>query len=420
MGINFREVLSLKALILAAGESTRMRPLTANKPKPLLPVAGKPFLEHTINSLKNSGIKEIVLLIGWRSEKLQEYFGTGKRLGVKIDYAHQTARYGTAHAIGTARKHFTKPFLCLNGDILTTNELVKGLLGFYDKNKSTTMALAEVPNPSGFGVVEIEKNKIKRIVEKPKEHIGNLVNAGVYIFSPKIFDAVDKTELSPRGEYEITDAMEILMDKMAHTIYGYKLTVPWLDICMPWHLLNANELLLEGITGQNLGTMEKYVTLTGPVQIGKNSMIRNGSYIIGPVVIGENCDIGPNCYIRPNTSIGNNCRIGNAVEVKNTIVMDHSNIPHHNYVGDSIIGENCNLGSGTKVANLRLDNKNVYTIVRGERIETDRMKLGVIMGDNVKTGVNSVINIGTVIGENSLIGPGAIVSGAIAPNSINY
>lgn len=410
----------MKALILAAGESTRMRPLTANKPKPLLPVAGKPFLEHTLISLKNSGIKDIVLLIGWRSDQLQVHFGSGKRLGINIEYVHQTERFGTAHAVGTARKHFNKPFLCLNGDILTTDELVKGILGFYKKHKSTLMALAEVPNPSGFGVVEMDKNKVNRIIEKPKKNIGNLINAGIYLFTPKIFDAVDNTPMSPRGEYEITDSLELLIKKMNHPVYGYKLTTPWLDICMPWHLLTANELLMKTIKNKNLGTIQKYATIEGPVHIGKNSIIRNGSYIIGPVIIGENCDIGPNCYIRPSTSIGSNCKVGNAVEVKNSIIMNNSNVPHHNYVGDSIIGENCNLGSGTKVANLRLDNKNIYAIVKGERIETDRRKLGVIMGDNVKTGVNSVINIGTVIGENSLIGPGAIVSGAIAPNSINY
>ncbi|WP_455393321.1 bifunctional sugar-1-phosphate nucleotidylyltransferase/acetyltransferase [[Eubacterium] cellulosolvens] len=410
----------MKALILAAGESTRMRPLTANIPKPLLPIAGKPFLEHTFINLKNAGIKDIVLLIGWRSERFQEYFGTGEKWGIKINYAHQTSRNGTAHAIGTARKHFNKPFLCMNGDVIITNDMIKGIMTTFKKYNSTVMALAEVNDPTGLGVVELEKNKVTRIIEKPMKPKSNLINAGIYIFSEKIFDAVDKTPLSPRGEYEITDALEILMNKISHTVYGYILKTPWLDISMPWHLLNANELLMQNLKGNNKGKVEKFATLEGPVQIGKGSVIRNGSYIIGPVIIGEDCDIGPNCYIRPSTSIGNKCKIGNAVEVKNCIIMNNSNIPHHNYVGDSIIGENCNLGSGTKVANLRLDNKNIYTIVKGERVETNRRKLGVIMGDNVKTGVNSVINIGTVIGENSLIGPGAIASGAIAPNSIYY
>jgi bifunctional UDP-N-acetylglucosamine pyrophosphorylase/glucosamine-1-phosphate N-acetyltransferase len=160
--------------------------------------------------------------------------------------------------------------------------------------------------------------------------------------------------------------------------------------------------------------------LIGNVKIGKGTIIKNGSYIVGPVVIGENSDIGPNCLIRPSTTIGNKCKVGNAVEIKNSILMDNSNVPHHNYVGDSIIGSNCNLGSGTKVANLRLDDKNIKAVVKGEIVDTGRRKLGVIMGDNVKTGINSTINMGTIIGENTFIGPGAIVKGTIAPNSVIY
>jgi bifunctional UDP-N-acetylglucosamine pyrophosphorylase/glucosamine-1-phosphate N-acetyltransferase len=410
----------LKALILAAGESTRMRPLTAHIPKPLLLVAGKPFLEHTILNLKKAGIKDILILIGWHSDRISDYFGDGKRLGVKIQYLHQTERSGTAHAIGLAQKKFSDKFLCINGDIIISVEQVKGILNYQKRVKSSVMALAKVEDPTGLGVVQLEDQKIKKIIEKPKKKIGDLINAGIYLFKPLIFKAIDKTQISIRGEYEITDTIELLGSEMNHPVYGYQLQGTWLDISMPWHLLNANEILMKSLTAKNLGTIQKYATIEGPVQVGKGSVIRNGSYIIGPVIIGENCTIGPNCLIRPYTNIGDNCKIGNAVEVKNSIVMNNSNVPHHNYVGDSIIGENCNLGSGTKVANLRLDNKNIYTFVRGERIETNRTKLGVIMGDNVKTGINSIINIGTVIGENSQIGPGAIASGSIAPNSTIY
>ncbi len=410
----------MKAFILAAGESTRMRPLTANIPKPLLLVAGKPFLEHAITSLKKAGIKDIMILIGWRSDRLQEYFGDGSDFGVSINYIHQNERYGTAHAIGTARQYFKKPFLCFNGDVLVTDGVVNGILRSYKKHRSPIMALANVLDPTGLGVVEVEKNKVKHIIEKPKTNIGNLINAGLYLFDEKIFDAVDKTPLSVRGEYEITDAIEIMITKMSHPVFVYELKDQWLDISMPWHLLNANEILMKTTTTKNEGTIQKFTTLEGVVRVGKGTVIRNGSYIIGPVIIGKDCVIGPNCLIRGNTSIGNNCKIGNAVEVKNSIIMSNTNVPHHSYVGDSILGEHCNLGSGTKVANLRLDNKNIYTFVKGERVETNRRKLGVIMGDHVKTGVNSVINIGTVIGENSQLGPGAIASGAIAPNSIIY
>ncbi|GAI31184.1 unnamed protein product, partial [marine sediment metagenome] len=126
----------------------------------------------------------------------------------------------------------------------------------------------------------------------------------------------------------------------------------WLDLSYPWDLLPANESLLAGIKSQNLGEIEDNTVLKGAVSIGKDTVVRSGSYIVGPVIIGQDCDIGPNCYIRPHTSIGDNCHVGAAVEVKNSIIMRGSKIPHHNYVGDSIIGEECNFGSGTKIANL--------------------------------------------------------------------
>ena len=153
--------------------------------------------------------------------------------------------------------------------------------------------------------------------------------------------------------------------------------------------------------------------MKGAVAIGENTVIRSGSYIVGPVIIGQNCDIGPNCYIRPCTAIGDNCHIGSAVEVKNSIIMRGSKLPHHNYVGDSIIGEDCNFGAGTKIANLRLDKKEIWVA----DINTGRRKLGAIIGDRVETGINASINVGSIIGNNTFIGPGALASGIILPNS---
>jgi NDP-sugar pyrophosphorylase family protein len=155
------------------------------------------------------------------------------------------------------------------------------------------------------------------------------------------------------------------------------------------------------------------VVMKGKVSIGQYTVVRSGSYIVGPVIIGQDCAIGPNCYIRPYTSIGDGCHIGSAVEVKNSIIMKDSKIPHHNYVGDSIIGEECNFGAGTKIANLRFDKKNI----RIAGIDTKRRKLGAIIGDRVETGINAGINVGSIIGNNTQIGPGAIVSGVISPDS---
>ena len=162
-----------------------------------------------------------------------------------------------------------------------------------------------------------------------------------------------------------------------------------------------------------MGEVEENVVMKGVVSIGENTVVRSGSYILGPVIIGQDCDIGPNCCIRPFTAIGDNCHIGNAVEVKNSIIMKGSKIPHHNYVGDSIIGEDCNLGAGTKIANLRLDKKEIWVA----NIDTKRRKLGTIIGDKVEIGINTSINVGSIIGNDTHIGPGAIVSGVISPNS---
>jgi bifunctional UDP-N-acetylglucosamine pyrophosphorylase/glucosamine-1-phosphate N-acetyltransferase len=238
-----------------------------------------------------------------------------------------------------------------------------------------------------------------------------MANAGLYLFTPDIFDAIAQTSKSPRGEYEITDSLQLLIDNGHHI--SYQEIDYWLDLSYPCDLLSANESILAETKAQNLGEVQKNVVTDDKVSIGKNTIVRSGSYIVGPVMIGQDCDIGPNCYIRPYTSIGDNCRIGSAVEVKNCIIMKGSKIPHHNYIGDSIIGEGCNLGAGTKIANLRLDKKTVTIAGTDSR----RRKLGAIIGDKVETGINASINVGSMIGNNTHIGPGAIASGIISPDS---
>ncbi len=407
----------MKAFILAAGEGTRMRPLTANIPKPLLPVAGRPFLQHVLEALKGNGISDVLILIGWRGKRIKERFGKGID-GMNIEYIEQKQRLGTAHAISMAKEHMDSDFLCVNGDVVISQQSIRGLLKFYEKHRDTILTLVNVPNPWDFGVVELDDENVVRITEKPSKPKTNLINAGMYIFTQEIFDVIEKTEKSPRGEYEITDSIQMLIDK--NKVYGHVLKEEWVDVGKPWDLLSANEILLRNLEEKIEGNVQPHATMVGNVQIGKGSEIKNGAYIVGPVIIGDNCEIGPNCLIRPSTYIGDDCKIGNAVEVKNSIIMEHSKIPHQSYVGDSIIGERCNLGAGTKTANLRLDEKNIHIYLNGKAIDTGRKKLGMIMGDDVKTGINSSIDVGTIIGEGTFIGPGAIVSGVIAPKSKLY
>jgi UDP-N-acetylglucosamine diphosphorylase / glucose-1-phosphate thymidylyltransferase / UDP-N-acetylgalactosamine diphosphorylase / glucosamine-1-phosphate N-acetyltransferase / galactosamine-1-phosphate N-acetyltransferase len=298
-------------------------------------------------------------------------------------------------------------FLMSNGDVVINRQDIQHLL----EHSGNVMSVIELSEVYGMGVIEGEAGKVTRIHEKTANPPSHLANAGLYLFNAEIFDAIDKTEKSSRGEYEITDSIQILINT-SRTV-SYHIINEWLDLTYPWQLLSANERQMASMEPRCAGEIEPNAVIKGAVTIGQGTVVRSGAYIVGPVIIGQNCDIGPNCYIRPSTAIANNCHIGAAVEVKNSIVMSGTKIPHFNYVGDSVIGENCNLGAGTKVANLRLDKSNIII----NEVDTKRRKLGAIIGDGVETGINSCINVGTLIGNNTFIGPGALAHGTIAPGS---
>lgn len=398
----------MKCVILAAGEGKRMHPLTFTRPKVMLPIAGKPILEWNLLNAKGAGLKEFIFVVGYKSEMVRNYFGNGEKWKVKIEYVNQGKALGTAHAIGMAEK-FVDDFIVLCGDTIFGKNDIKNIV-----KKGTKMGLVEVENAKDYGIVEIKEKQIVKIYEKIEIPFSNVINAGIYHFNKKIFGFIRKTEKSPRGEFEITDSINMLVKK--EKMDGVFLK-EWRDVVYSWNLLDANEELLKKIGIKIEGTVEKNVTILGNVVAGKNSRIMSGSYIEGPAIIGNDCKIGPNCYIRPYTSIGNGCHVGNACEVKNSIIMDNSNVPHQNYVGDSVIGQNCNLGAGSKVANLRLDKKNIKVVLNGKKLDTKRRKLGIVTGDNVQTGINSMMNVGTMIGNDVFIGPGTIVTGEIKPNT---
>ncbi len=405
----------MKALVLAAGEGKRMGPLTENRPKPMLPVAGKPFLEHTINALKEAGVTDITILTGYHGVSIKEYFGDGSVLGVKIKYVVQPQRLGTAHAVGMAKNVIDGPFICLNGDVIVGSDLLKGLIKRFNDTGKTLMTLIEVDDPSRFGLVKVNGNKVERIIEKSGQTTKGLINGGIYLFSPDIFDAINRTPLSPRGEYEITHSLEIIM--MEDEVRSMIPDEPWVDIGSPWDLLNAHEIHMKDIEEEIEGTIEDNVQIKGTIILKKGAIIKSGSYLEGNIIVDEGAVIGPNAYVRGNTYLGKGSKVGASSEVKNSIIMSGSNIPHHNYVGDSIIGYDCNLGSGTKVANLRLDNGTIRVTLKGKKVDTGRRKLGVIIGDDVKTGINATMDPGTIIFSGSRIGPGTHASGTIGKNS---
>jgi len=395
----------LKAVILAAGQGTRMGPLTRNTPKVMLPIANKPLLYHVIKSAHDAGIRDFVLVVGYGEQIIKEYFKDGSDMGVRIEYVHQEKQLGTADAVGSVEGMVNERFLVLNGDIIVSAAHIKMLIGC---RSDVVLTARHVDNPCEYGVLEIQEKKVLRIIEKPKNPPTNLANAGIYVFPLSIFDAIHKTGISVRKEYEITDSLQMLIDE-GEDVGFLTLCDKWMDIGKPWELLEANEYFLSNLQPAIKGEVEPFATLKGSVSVGEGTIIRNGSYIIGPVIIGNDCDIGPNCYIRPGTSIGDNVRIGNAVEIKSSIIMKSTHIGHLSYVGDSIIAERCNFGAGTKVANLRHDAKTIRVMLKGKLMDSGRRKLGTIMGDDVHTGINSMINVGAVIESKTMIAPGELV-----------
>ncbi|MFC1691239.1 bifunctional sugar-1-phosphate nucleotidylyltransferase/acetyltransferase [Nanoarchaeota archaeon] len=394
-----------QAVILAAGKSTRTYPLTLTRPKPLLKIANKTILQHNIEQLVGL-VNEVILVVGYKKEMIKKEIANIKKqlkLGkkIKFTFVNQTQQLGTGHALKSVKNKIKGKFLLIGGDdLFDKKDLAKCL-----KNNYAILA-QKVKDPSQYGVLKVDKkNNVKQIVEKPKskgkKKISKLANTGCYVFQKEVFDYEFKK--SRRGEYELIDVINyIIKTKKVKCIK----TENWIPVTYPWNLLDANERLLSKIKKtENKGRKEKGVVIKGKAIIGKGTKLKANVYIEGTVVIGENCDIGPNCYIRGSTSIGNNCKIGHQVEIKNSIIMDKTKVPHLTYLGDSVLGENINIGAGSMVANLRHDKGIIKSEVNGKLVKTGRKKLGVIIGDNVKAGIKTIFYPGRKIWPNKSTKP---------------
>ncbi len=392
----------MQAVILAAGKSTRTYPLTLTRPKPLLPVANRCILARQLDALHGL-VDEVILIVGYRRDMIQARFG-GRYRDIALRYVEQTQQLGTGHAILQCAPFVDQPFMAMNGDDLFDPQDLARLAA------AGQGALAKhVADPRLYGIYEVDaKGCATRLVEKPKDVFSTLANIGAYAFQPAVFDVLRETEASERGEIEITSAIHTIAQTSPFQIIetkGY-----WLPIGYPWHLLDVNEYLLRNHFEPGIhGHIHPHASLSGPVAIGQGTVIKPGVVIEGPVVIGDDCEIGPNCYIRPSSAIGNHCKIGQAVEIKNSILMDHSAVPHLSYVGDSVIGENVNLGAGTILANFRHDGRNHKSMVGANLIDTGRRKLGAIIGDEVHTGINTAIYPGRKVWPGRSTRPGEIV-----------
>ncbi|MEM0230856.1 MAG: sugar phosphate nucleotidyltransferase [Candidatus Woesearchaeota archaeon] len=388
----------MQAVILAAGNSTRTYPLTTTRPKSMLKVANKEIIFHTLDALSEF-VSEFIIVVGYKKEMIISLLGNEYK-GIPIRYAEQKEQLGTGNALGTAKELIRGRFLVLMGDDLYDREDIRRLCA----QDGLTILASEVKNPQEFGVIIEEEGFLKGILEKPKQPPSNLANCGCYILNERIFN--EEERMSERGELELTQMVTQLSLKERVKIVKAS---NWTPITYPWSIIEANEKALSSLKGKIEGTVEPGATLKGEVHVGRGSIVKSGAYIEGPVLIGENCRIGPNCYIRASTTIGNNCHIGNAVEIKNSVIFDNTNVAHLSYIGDSVLGYNVNIGAGNITANLRHDNGNIKSMVKGILIDTGRRKFGTIIGDNVHTGINTSIYPGRKIWNDKTTLPGEIV-----------
>jgi len=390
-------------VVLAAGQGTRMRPLTDHRPKPLLPAAGRPLLEHVFDACVDV-VDEFVVVVGYRGSDVVERLGEEYR-GTPISYVEQVDPAGTAHAIEQAREVVDDRFIVLNGDVLVDPALPRALA----EAEGYAIATTPVEDPRSYGVVSVDDDgSMAAIVEKPADPPTNLANVGCYAFEPEVFEYIDQTQRSERGEYEITDSLDLLLSD------GYDISVVeyegrWLDVGRPWELLRANELLLDEIERDIQGDVAEGAQVEGDVVVAAGATVREGVHIEGPVLLLPGAEVGPNAYVRGATVLGQGARVGHGVEVKNSILFSEATVPHLSYVGDSVLGRDVNLGAGTKVANLRHDDAAVKMTVKGDRVDTGRRKLGVVLGDEVKTGINVSLNAGVKVASGAGIPPGETV-----------
>lgn len=400
----------MKAVILAAGKAERLRPLTSTKPKQLIPIGGRPQLEWLLRGVAEAGVRDVLLVTNYMEEKIKARFADGKELGLRLTYVRQTEKRGTGDAFGYAAK-FAKgeDFLGMNGDLYLSPGILKEVIKEHEKGVLTVTGLER--DPYLYGALRLQGDRVQGIVEKPAPGASpsNVTNAGIYIFPPGIFDAVGATKLSPRGEIEVTDSINGLISSGVEARVHMLDEDDWLDIGHPWHVLEANTRALARMDPRIEGTVEDGAHLSGPVYVAPTARIRSGAYIEGPAYIGPDCDVGPNNYIRAGTTLVGGNRVGAGCEVKNTILMEKAAIPHLSYVGDSIIGERCNLGAGTITANLRFDHRNVKMTIKDRRVDTGHRKLGAVFGDDCQTGVNVSLHPGVKVGAGAWIAPGVTV-----------
>ena len=313
----------MKALITAGGKGTRLRPLTHTQNKHLLPIANKPILHYALEKVAEVGVRQVGIITNQECAEVKNALGSGERWGLEITYIPQEAPLGLAHVVKIAQPFIgDEPFIFYLGDNMVVGGLQKFVDAFQQEKSNCHLTLSRVKDPERFGVPELKDNRIISIEEKPSHPKSEFAVTGIYIYDSNIFKAVNAIRPSERGELEISDAHQYLLEH-GYSISYSEITGWWKDTGKPEDILEANRLILEHLEPEQNGSVDDDSYVTGNVVIEAGARIIN-SVVRGPVIIGKNAAI-ENCFIGPFTSIGNHCKVRNS-EIEFSIVLDHCEI----------------------------------------------------------------------------------------------
>ncbi len=350
----------MRAVILVGGEATRLRPLTCNVAKAVVPVLNTPFLEHVIRYLSRHRVRDITLAQSHLPKSIESYFGDGSQFGVKLSYVVEDTPLGTAGAVKNVERYLDETFLVLNGDIFTDLDIT-AMIGFHLERKAkATIALTPVDDPTSYGLIETNaQGRVTRFVEKPgwSQVTTNMINAGTYVLEPEVLASIP-----PQANFSFErELFPILLDR-GEPIYAYPSSAYWIDIGTPEKYLQLHRDLLSGRSIQPNFPSGKEVL------IGDQSSIHPTAQITGPVLIGSNCTIGQNVRLTGPVVIGSGCKIQSQAVVEGCIIWDDVQIGRETTVRDSIIANGCHLYPDCCITDGAVLGDNV-TVVSGCKLE---------------------------------------------------
>ncbi|TKX71847.1 sugar phosphate nucleotidyltransferase [Halorubrum sp. GN11GM_10-3_MGM] len=383
---------SVTAVILAAGEGRRLAPLTNRRPKPMVPVANRPLLEHVVEAVTATTIDRIVLVVGYKQERIRNHFGDGDDWGVTIEYVEQATQLGTGHAVLQAESVVDGPFVVLNGDRIVDPEIVSQLRDSAVEADLPAMAVTSAAHPRQYGVVTLDGERVTAIDEKPEGAVEtNQINAGVYAFSPAIFDAIRETHAP--GELAITATLDDLAANESLSAVRYD--GRWLDVSNIWDLLTVNAALI----GESSETGVDGPTLADSVTVADD------------VALAGNVRVGPNVTIGGSTAIGSNATVEAGAVVENAVVFPDAVIGAGAVVRNAIVAGNARIGPNTTVAG------GPATVVVGDAVHHD-VELAGVVGDNATVGAGATLTDGAVVGDDVDADAGVVIDDRVESGAV--